>query len=169
MEISNVMKSQEVDFKTAFSNYSNSVEVVHLITEFKNMKKTKFSDSVNFFRNQFWTIKSFLFAWIVWAFFTTLSLQVDLQKVTFFGGFTFIVGFVFYKFQDKKGRFLMREMNIHYVLLLGFLIGLDFLISKMEVIDEIISLVWMLYLLVIRNYFLTFNHLKKQIYVPKVS
>ena len=74
-----------------------------------------------------------------------------------------------YKFQDKKGRFLMREMNIHYVLLLGFLIGLDFLISKMEVIDEIISLVWMLYLLVIRNYFLTFNHLKKQIYVPKVS
>jgi hypothetical protein len=132
------------------------------------MKKAKLSDSVHFFWNQLWTIKSLIFAWLVWAFFTILSFKIDLEQLTFFGGFAFITGFIFYKFQDKKGRFLMREMNVHYVLLLGFLIGLDFLISKTEVIDEIISLVWMLYLLVIRNYFLTFNHLKIQIYASKI-
>ena len=167
--IAEKMQNESIDFKTAFSQYSNSAAVVRLITTFKNTKTATFKNSVTFFWNQFWNGKSLFFAWLVWAFFTTLSYWKDLQHFTFFAGFAFVSGFVFYKFQDKKGRFLMREMNRFYVLLLAFLIGIDYLITKVEVINEIIALVWMVYLLVIRNYFLTFNHLKTQMYATKIN
>jgi hypothetical protein len=145
------------------------VEAVRLITEFKKIKTAQFSTSISFFWSQFWTLKSLVFGWIVWAFFTTLSTLIDMQQFTFFVGFTFILGYVFYKFQGKNGRFLLKEMNKYYVLLLVMLIGIDVLISKVEVIDEIIVLTWMVYLSMIRNYILTFNYLKKQIYACEIS